>query len=199
MKSCTLRRCSFRRASRETAKPPPPGGGGARGRGAAARSAQGGKQGRARAAHFPQSEAAPKAERKPTPESAPKPKPKKKWTAGRIIALVLVLAAVITLGIVGHFTGLTERVLIKLDAQQASLLPASAKAEFSEDIFERIAREYSGIESGDIYVADIAGLTELYICGEDWYFSAGEAAGAESTDGGIRELSDLRYFTGLKS
>lgn len=147
-------------------------------------------------------EAAPKAERKPTPESAPKPKPKKKWTAGRIIALVLavlVLAAVITLGIVGHFTGLTERVLIKLDAQQASLLPASAKAEFSEDIFEKIAREYSGIENGDVYVADIAGLTELYICGGDWYFSGGEAAGAESTDGGIRDLSDLRYFTGLKT
>ena len=149
-------------------------------------------------------EAAAKAEYKPAPESAPKPK--KKWTAGRITALVLavlVLAAVITLGIVGHFTGLTERVIVRLNTQDVQILPASTKAEFSSETFENIAREYTGIAEGEIYVSDLASLTELRIMGANYYFGSDAAQEnahriiPEGTE--IRELSDLRYFTGLKT
>ena len=83
---------------------------------------------------------------------------------------VLLFAAVVTLGIVGHFTGLTERVMIRLNTQEAQLLPTSAKAEFSSETFENIAREYTGIAEGDIYVADLASLTELRIMGVNFYF-----------------------------
>ena len=139
---------------------------------------------------------------KPEPE---KPK-KKKWTAGRITALVLavlVLAAVVTLGIVGHFTGLTERVIVRLNTQDVQLLPASTKAEFSSETFENIAREYTGIAEGDIYVSDLASLTELRIMGANYYFGSDAAQEnahrivPEGTE--ICELSDLRYFTGLKT
>ena len=135
----------------------------------------------------------------------PAPK-KKKWTAGRITGLVLAVllfAAVVTLGIVGHFTGLTERVMIRLNTQEAQLLPTSAKAEFSSETFENIAREYTGIAEGDIYVADLASLTELRIMGANFYF--GDEVTAESAhkivpEGTeIRDLSDLQYFTGLKT
>lgn len=135
----------------------------------------------------------------------PAPK-KKKWTAGRITALVLAVllfAAVVTLGIVGHFTGLTERVMIKLNTQEAQLLPTSAKAEFSSETFENIAREYTGIAEGDIYVADLASLTELRIMGANFYFGdevtpeSAHKIVPEGTE--IRDLSDLQYFTGLKT
>lgn len=135
----------------------------------------------------------------------PAPK-KKKWTAGRITGLVLAVllfAAVVTLGIVGHFTGLTERVMIKLNTQEAQLLPTSARAEFSSETFENIAREYTGIAEGDIYVSDLAPLTELRIMGANFYF--GDEVTAESAhkivpEGTeIRDLSDLQYFTGLKT
>ena len=137
---------------------------------------------------------------------SPRAEEKKKWTAGRITALVLAVllfAAVVTLGIVGHFTGLTERVMIRLNTQEAQLLPTSEKAEFSSETFENIAREYTGIAEGDIYVSDLASLTELRIMGANFYF--GDEVTAESAhrvvpEGTeIRDLSDLQYFTGLKT
>ena len=143
------------------------------------------------------------AEAKPTAE--PEKKKKKKWTAGRITALVLavlIFAAAVTLGIIGHFTGLTERVMIKLNTQQTETLSASTKAEFSSAVFESIAREYTGIAEGDIYVSDLASLTELSITGESYYFGDAETGGAHSLSqegAEIRDLSDLQYFTGLKT
>ena len=139
------------------------------------------------------------------PAAEPEKKKKKKWTAGRITALVLavlIFAAVVTLGIIGHFTGLTERVMIKLNTQQTETLSASTKAEFSSAAFESIAREYTGIAEGDIYVSDLASLTELSITGESYYFGAVETDGAHTLpqEGAeIRDLSDLQYFTGLKT
>jgi len=150
--------------------------------------------------------AAPGDDETAAPKPAPEKPKKKKWTAGRITALaaaVLIFAAIVTLGIVGHFTGLTERVAVMLNTQEAQMLPASAKAEFSNETFENIAREYTGIAEGEIYVSDLASLTELRIMGANFYF--GDEVTAENahriTPEGteIRDLSDLQYFTGLKT
>lgn len=143
-----------------------------------------------------------RAEKAPAPERAKK----RKWTAGRITALalaVLVLAAAVTLGIVGHFTGLTERVMVRLNTQDAQLLPMSSRAEFSSETFESIAREYTGVAEGDIYVSDLASLTELRIMGASFYFGGdvtrenAHRIVPEGTE--LRDLSDLKYFTGLKT
>ena len=114
---------------------------------------------------------------------------------------LLVLAAVISLSVVGHFTGLTERVIIGLNTQEIQPLPAGTKAEFTSEIFENIARDYSGLKDEELYVSDISGLTELYIVGDRWYFSLEDrlASSYFSDSGDIRDLSDLKYFTGLRT
>ena len=102
---------------------------------------------------------------------------------------------------VGHFTGLTERVIIGLNTQEIQPLPAGTKAEFTSEIFEDIARDYSGLKDEELYVSDISGLTELYIVGDRWYFSLEDrlASSHFSDSGDIRDLSDLKYFTGLRT
>ena len=93
------------------------------------------------------------------------------------IALLMLLAAVVTLGIVGHFTGLTQRLMIRREQTELIALPGDTEAVFNDNCFERAAREYTGQSEGTVCVSQLAGMTELSLAGE------------------ISDLSDLRYFT----
>lgn len=153
---------------------------------------------------------------KAAPAPAPKPeKPRKskekppetehrrkKRLARRIVwgtVGVLLLAAVITLGTIGYFTGLIER--LTTDVVTVETLPQSTTASFENDIFERAARDYTGIADGDITVSDLAGLHELYIIGDEYYFEDPTMSLLLRSNlpeqGTIRSLDDLKYFTGL--
>lgn len=153
---------------------------------------------------------------KAAPAPAPKPeKPRKskekppetehrrkKRLARRIVwgtVGVLLLAAVITLGTIGYFTGLIER--LTTDVVTVETLSQSAIASFENDIFERAARDYTGIADGDIAVSDLAGLHELYIIGDEYYFEDPTTSLLLRSNlpeqGTIRSLDDLKYFTGL--
>lgn len=153
---------------------------------------------------------------KAAPAPAPKPeKPRKskekppetehrrkKRLARRIVwgtVGVLLLAAVITLGTIGYFTGLIER--LATDVVTVEALPQSTIASFENDIFERAARDYTGIADGDIAVSDLAGLHELYIIGDEYYFEDPTMSLLLRSNlpeqGTIRSLDDLKYFTGL--
>lgn len=153
---------------------------------------------------------------KAAPAPAPKPeKPRKskekppetehrrkKRLARRIVwgtVGVLLLAAVITLGTIGYFTGLIER--LATDVVTVETLPQSTTASFENDIFERAARDYTGIADGDIAVSDLAGLHELYIIGDEYYFEDPTMSLLLRSNlpeqGTIRSLDDLKYFTGL--
>ncbi len=160
----------------------------------------------------------PKAEkpRREKPPKAPKPaRPKKKrrGPAAAIIAVVLV-GCLIAAGIVGHFTGLLYRFTAKTVAVQT--LPDDTVAQFQNPLLEQAARDYAGKPAGELTVADLKGLTALYVCGDRYWFAAPQqgvdaaAAGvetAEMTDpsgqsvtvrrGDIRDLSDLAYFPSL--
>lgn len=158
----------------------------------------------------------PVSESQPAPAPAPKPeKPRKskekppeteqrrkKRLARRIVwgtVGVLLLAAVITLGTIGYFTGLIER--LTTDVVTVEPLPQSTIASFENDIFERAARDYTGIADGDIAVSDLAGLHELYIIGGEYYFEDPTMSlllrSTLPEQGTIRSLDDLKYFTGL--
>lgn len=153
---------------------------------------------------------------KAAPAPAPKPeKPRKskekppetehrrkKRLARRIVwgtVGVLLLAAVITLGTIGYFTGLIER--LTTDVVTVEALPQSTIASFENDIFERAARDYTGIADGDIAVSDLVGLHELYIIGDEYYFEDPTMSLLLRSNlpeqGTIRSLDDLKYFTGL--
>lgn len=153
---------------------------------------------------------------KAAPAPAPKPeKPRKskekppetehrrkKRLARRIVwgtVGVLLLAAVITLGTIGYFTGLIER--LTTDVVTVEPLPQSTTASFENDIFERAARDYTGIADGDIAVSDLAGLHELYIIGDEYYFEDPTMSLLLRSNlpeqGTIGSLDDLKYFTGL--
>lgn len=153
---------------------------------------------------------------KAAPAPAPKPeKPRKskekppetehrrkKRLAHRIVwgtVGVLLLAAVITLGTIGYFTGLIER--LTTDVVTVETLPQSTIASFENDIFERAARDYTGIADGDITVSDLAGLHELYIIGDEYYFEDPTMSLLLRSNlpeqGTILSLDDLKYFTGL--
>ncbi len=146
----------------------------------------------------------------PMPEKPRKSKEKppetehrrKKRLARRIVwgtVGVLLLAAVITLGTIGYFTGLIER--LTTDVVTVEALPQSTIASFENDIFERAARDYTGIADGDITVSDLVGLHELYIIGDEYYFEDPTMSLLLRSNlpeqGTIRSLDDLKYFTGL--
>ena len=117
-----------------------------------------------------------------------------------VVALLLI-AAVITLGTIGYFTGFLER--ITTDVVTVETLPQSTTVVFENDIFERAARDYTGIADGDIAVSDLAGLHELYIVGDEYYFEDPTASlllrATLPQQGTIRSLDDLKYFTGLET
>ena len=125
-------------------------------------------------------------------------KKKKKRLARRIVALsvsVLLLAACITLGIIGWSTGLARRIWIGWHQQTVEPLPGDTVAVFSDPLLEQAARDYTGIAQGEITVGDLAGITELYLAGDRYSFTALPEGGGE---GELRDLSDLVWFTGLR-
>ena len=95
--------------------------------------------------------------------------------------------------------GLIER--LTTDVVTVEPLPQSTAASFGNAIFERAARDYTGIADGDIAVSDLAGLHELYIVGDEYYFEDPTMSlllrSALPEQGTIRSLDDLKYFTGL--
>lgn len=161
--------------------------------------------------------AKPRREKHEKPPKAPKPeRPKKKrrGLAAAIIAIVLA-GCLIAAGIVGHFTGLLYRFTARTVAVQ--MLPDDTVAAFQNPLLERAAREYAGKPEGELTVADLKGLTALYVCGDRYWFAAPQqgvdaaAAGVETAEvvdpsgqsitvqrGDIRELSDLAYFPSLR-
>ena len=141
--------------------------------------------------------------KKPEPEKKDaKAKGKEKSLARRIVwaavALAL-LAAVISLGTVGYFTGFFER--MTTDVVKVESLPQSTELSFENELFERIARDYTGIKSGEVTVGDLAGLHELYIVGNEYYFEDPTISlllrSSLPEQGTIESLADLKYFTGL--
>lgn len=150
----------------------------------------------------------------PAPAPGKKAREKKRrGLAAAIIAIVLA-GCLIAAGIVGHFTGLLYRFTVKTVAVQT--LADDTVAQFQNPLLEQAARDYAGKPAGELTVADLKGLTALYVCGDRYWFAAPQqgvdaaAAGvetAEMTDpsgqsvtvrrGGIRDLSDLAYFPSL--
>lgn len=157
----------------------------------------------------------PRARREKQPK-APKPaRPKKKrrGLAAAIIAIVLV-GCLIAAGIVGHFTGLLYRFTARTVAVQT--LADDTVAQFQNPLLEQAARDYAGKPTGELTVADLKGLTALYVCGDRYWFAAPQqgvgaaSAGVETAEmvdpsgqtvtvrrGDIRDLSDLAYFPSL--
>ncbi len=157
----------------------------------------------------------PRAKREKQPK-APKPawpKKKRRGLAAAIIAIVLV-GCLIAAGIVGHFTGLLYRFTARTVAVQT--LADDTVAQFQNPLLEQAARDYAGKPTGELTVADLKGLTALYVCGDRYWFAAPQqgvgaaAAGVETAEmvdpsgqtvtvrrGDIRDLSDLAYFPSL--
>ena len=154
--------------------------------------------------------------RRERPAKAPKPEraKKKRGIAAAIIAVILA-GCLIAAGIVGHFTGLLYRFTARTVAVQT--LPDDTVAAFQSPLLERAAREYAGKPEGELTVADLKGLTALYVCGDRYWFAAPQqgvdtaAAGVEAAEvidpsgrsvtvqrGAIRDLSDLAYFPSLR-
>lgn len=146
----------------------------------------------------------PRAEipRRERPAKAPKPERAKKKRG-------------IAAGIVGHFTGLLYRFTARTVAVQT--LPDDTVAQFQNPLLEQAARDYAGKPEGELTVADLKGLTALYVCGDRYWFAAPQrsveatAAGIETAEvvdpsgqtvtvqrGDIRDLSDLAYFPSLR-
>lgn len=137
------------------------------------------------------------------PANAENGKKKKRWTAGRIVALVLtlvLLAGAVTVGVIGHFVGWNERLVIRFNTPEMTLLPSSTAARFESPVFEAIAREYTGVDTGDIFVSDLASLTELHITPDGFYFGmTQDELHPLPTDVQVRDLTELQYFTGLRA
>lgn len=142
-----------------------------------------------------------------------RPKKRRRGLAAAIIAVVLV-GCLIAAGIVGHFTGLLYRFTVKTVAVQT--LADDTVAQFQNPLLEQAARDYAGKPAGELTVADLKGLTALYVCGDRYWFAAPQqgvdaaAAGVETAEmidpsgqtvtvrrGDIRDLSDLAYFPSL--
>lgn len=155
----------------------------------------------------------------PKPTPAPKPEKKKKSKGKKVIrwSIVVVLFGIIVAAlIVGYFTGYLEK--LTTPTTEIQTLPSDTVCKFKNPVFENAAREYTGKDSGDITVGELSGMTELYIVGTE--YSLHEPTGgvgtvklgdssASYTDwqgqvrtvsrGGVNDLSDLAYFTGLKT
>lgn len=156
---------------------------------------------------------------KPAQEAPPdeaKDRPKSKRKALIIVAALAVAGCIIAALTVGYFTGYIERLLTP--TTEITEIDPETVVEFQSDVFEAVAREYTGIASGKITVGDLKGLTELYICGDTYWFSApgsdiisssvaDDSASISAPDGSIvtvrrgkvKDLSDLAYFTDLKT
>ncbi len=113
-----------------------------------------------------------------------KPKGKKRWTAGRIAALCVsaaLLVTLVTLGIVGWSTGMAQRLYILKTQPELHFLPDDTVTAFTSPALEAIARDYAGRPEGELTVGELAGLSELSLT---------------LPDGST--LAQLRYFPDLK-
>ena len=161
--------------------------------------------------------AKPRRAKREKPPKAPKPERPKKKRRGLAAAIIAIMLAgcLIAAGIVGHFTGLLYRFTARTVVVQT--LPDDTVAAFQNPLLERAARDYAGKPEGELTVADLKGLTALYVCGDRYWFAAPQqgvdaaAAGVETAEvvdpsgqsitvqrGDIRELSDLAYFPSLR-
>lgn len=139
---------------------------------------------------------APKQEKKVQKPKAEKP-PRRKKKAGKIIAAILavvIIGCVIAAGIVGHFTGYLERWTAK--TVTAETLPGDTVCEFQNPLLEQAAREYANMPTGELTVADLNGLTALYVCGNTVSLTEPQQTASEAR-GDIRDLTDLKYFPSL--
>lgn len=127
---------------------------------------------------------------------AKKQKKRKRRRIVRLSVLLVLLAAFITLGIIGYSTGLAQRLFIKHRQTAFEPLPDSTVVQLETPLLEQAAREYAGIPEGELRVGDLAGLTELYVVGDRYSFTPPDGEGEAA--GPITELSDLRYFTDLR-
>lgn len=115
----------------------------------------------------------------------------------RLVLLLLALAACITLGVIGASTGLAQRLLLKRQQAVIEPLPDEAAVQLANPLLEQAAREYALIPEGELHVGDLAGLTEIYLVGDSYSFTPPDGAG--EAEGTITDLSDLRYFTDLRT
>ena len=141
----------------------------------------------------------PRSERKPAAVKKPRPR---RGKARRITALVLclaLLAGLTALGVVGWSTGLAQRLWIRARQQLPESTLTDRVAVFETELLERAARAYTGIETGEIRLSDLAGLDELWLRGDGFWFSREEmeAAGATDSEGSLTNLTDLACFPGL--
>lgn len=143
---------------------------------------------------------------KPTAGTAAKKKRRKIRLIVASCLFVLVFAAALTLGIIAYSTGFLERKLIQREIGQVEELPGDTLTQFESPLLEQAAREFTGIEQGEIHVSDLGGLTRLYVVGgRFWFEDPGMEIMASSTydealaSGTVDTLSDLAYFTGLET
>ena len=128
-------------------------------------------------------------------------KKKKKRKLRRAILLSLLIALIagcVALGIIGHSTGLTQRLLIQHRQSDYEALPDNTVVHLKNTLLKQAAKDYTGITDGEIRVADLAGVTELYLYGDQYSFAASADLTATASAGEILDLSDLIYFTGLE-
>ena len=112
-------------------------------------------------------------------------KEKKRWTPGRIAALfvsLVLLIAVVTLGIIGWFTGYAQRIYINKTQPEIQELSGDTAVTFTNAQLENAARTYTGKTEGTLTVFDLTGLRELTL----------DAVDAQA-------LTELRYFPDLES
>ncbi len=145
-----------------------------------------------------------------------KKKPGKAKKIARWSIAVAVFGLILAALIVGYFTGHLEKFLTQ--TTQIENLADSTVCEFKSPVFENAAREYTGKDTGDITVGELKGLTELYIVGDGYSLhepasGVGQISQSDKTAsyidwqgnektvsrGGVNDLSDLAYFTGLKT
>lgn len=134
----------------------------------------------------------------------------------KISVALTVFGVILAALIVGYFTGFLEKVLTP--TERVVSLSDDTVCKFKSDIFEAAAREYTGKETGEITVGELKSINELYICGNEYSLHEPETGigkvsqtdntasytdwqGTERTieRGDINELSDIAYFTNLKT
>lgn len=147
----------------------------------------------------PKAPKAPKAAKKPRQKAAGKSPLKKKRLkrALLLVLLLLLLGGGISLGLVAHFTGLGERLIIRLGTEPVQELPGDTEAVFESGVLEAAARDYAGISQGPITVSDLIGLRCLYIQADSYGFGPGETAGHGL--GTVESLADLAWFPDLET
>ena len=137
-------------------------------------------------------EAQPQEERKTRREKIPidlneeARKQKKKRTRRVVLLSVLgcLLTALLILGIIGHFTGINDRLLIMIGQPSVSKLPGNTVVTFENKQLEEQIRYRLGIPEKPMTVHDLRGITELSLPSEQFCFT---------------ELQDLRFFSSLRS